>query len=652
MLPRWIGRRVDDFVVEDRIGRGGMAMVYRAHQLSVNRYVALKIIDLSSNQAEREEFRQRFQQEAAVIALLEHIHVLPIYAYGIVEDEFAYIAMRLLRGGSLADLLHTGALAPLQAATIFTQVGRGLAYAHSKGVIHRDLKPSNILLDEAGNAYLSDFGLAKMVGTTLDLTRSGNLVGTPTYVAPELVRGDPADHRSDIYSLGVLLYHMVTGRTPFELSDSGIAALLYKHIEEPPPPPHLINPAVTPELEIAILRALDKDPDQRYQSAGKMVEAVNLAVGHKGGIRELITLHPPHLSRLAPRMTKARRRLLLSGALLILLIAILSLAVSPQFANTLPPIQIVASAHGTLDDVTPSEADIAAAQQQLGGDGFIAYLACTYSNVSQMTRAREMSDMLTQLGLAYRVYNAENDTYTQVTQIEQARLDGARAIILCPLGTDVLTNSIKSLAESHIPLTYITLFDNPYGVKEDSSSYDIGLVVGRLGGQIYQDEHSDQPPQVIVLTYPGLPAADQRADGMEAGFQEVFPGVVFGKRYDGFTQESGYNSVKALIQADVHFNVILSMTDAGAYGAIDALQEAGFDPSSVIVVSANGEAYAQELIRDGTFLRGTVAINREQSSQLAVDATIKMLAGAEVPEFLSYPPGDVLTREVLMALGS
>ncbi len=631
-----------------------MAMVYRAHQVSVNRYVALKIIDLSANQEEREEFRQRFQQEAAVIALLEHIHILPIYAYGIVEDEFAYIAMRLLRGGSLSDLLRKGALAPVQAATIFTQVGRGLAYAHSKGVIHRDLKPSNILLDEAGNAYLSDFGLAKMVGTTLDLTRSGNLVGTPAYVAPELVRGDPADHRSDIYSLGVLLYHMVTGRTPFELSDSGIAALLYKHIEEPPPPPHTINPAVTPELELVILRALDKEPDQRYQSAEEMVQAVNLAVGRKTGIRGFITQRTPRrLQRLAPRLVVMRRRLLFSGALLILLIAIVSLVVTPQIRNTPPPpIQIVASAHGTIDDVTPTEDDIAAAQQQLGSDGFVAFLACTYSNVSQMTRAREMGDMLAQMGLAYRVYNAENDTYTQVTQIEQARLDGARAIILCPLGTDVLTDSIKSLEESHIPLTYITLFDNSYGVKEDSSSYDIGLVVGRLGGQIFQDEHSDETPHVIVLTYPGLPAADQRADGMEAGFREVVPGVVFGDRYDGFTQESGYDAVKGLIQAGTQFNVILSMTDAGAYGAIDAMQEAGFDPDSVIVVSANGEAYAQELIRDGKFLRGTVTLNREQSSQLAVDATVKMLAGTEVPEFLSYPPGDVLTRDVLMALGS
>ncbi len=629
-----------------------MAMVYRAHQISVNRYVALKIIDLSSNQEEREEFRQRFQQEAAVIALLEHIHVLPIYAYGIVEDEFAYIAMRLLRGGSLADLLRKGALPPPQVVTIFTQVGRGLAYAHSKGVIHRDLKPSNILLDEAGNAYLSDFGLAKMVGTSLDLTRSGNLVGTPAYVAPELVRGDPADHRSDIYSLGVLLYHMATGRTPFELSDSGIAALLYKHIEEPPPLPHEINPAVTPEMETVILHALEKDPNQRYQSAEEMVQALSLAMGRQTGIRGFIKRRTPRRLQRPPRLTVARRRLLIAGLLLLALVAITSLIVTPQLKSTPPPIQIVANAHGTIDDVTPSEDDIAAAQQQLGSDGFVAFLACTYTNVSQMTRAREMGDMFAEIGLAYRVYNAENDAYEQVKQIEQARLDGARAIILCPLGTDVLTDSIKSLEIARIPLTYITLFDNPYGVKEDSSSYDIGLVVGRLGGQIFEDEHSGQTPKVVVLTYPGLPAADQRANGMEAGFREVVPDVVFGKPYDGFTQEAGHDAIKALIDDGVAFNVILAMTDAGAYGAIDAMQKAGFDPDSVIVVSANGEAYAQELIRNGTFLRGTVAINREESSQIAVDATVKLLAGVEVPEYLSYPPGDVLTRDVLMALGS
>ena len=191
--------------------------------------------------------------------------------------------MRLLRGGSLADLLRKGPLPTNRAADIFTQVGRGLQYAHSKGVIHRDLKPSNILLDDAGNAYLSDFGLAKVVDTTLNLTKSGNLVGTPAYVAPEQVLGEPADIRSDIYSLGMLLYHMLVGRPPFELNATGIAALLYQHVEEPPPPPHLFNPAVTPDVEAVMLRALEKDPDQRYQSADEMVQASTQALGRRTG---------------------------------------------------------------------------------------------------------------------------------------------------------------------------------------------------------------------------------------------------------------------------------------------------------------------------------------------------------------------------------
>ncbi|HVU10776.1 MAG TPA: serine/threonine-protein kinase, partial [Phototrophicaceae bacterium] len=320
MLPRWVGRRVDDFVIEDRIGRGGMATVFRAHQISVNRYVALKVIDLSLNQEEREEFRTRFEQEAAVVALLEHIHILPVYAYGVVENEFTYLAMRLLRGGSLADLLRKGPLPQARAVEIFSQVGRGLEYAHRKGVIHRDLKPSNILLDDAGNAYLSDFGLAKMLGSTLNLTKSGNLVGTPAYVSPEQVRGEPADARSDIYSMGILLYHMFVGRPPFELSETGIAALLYKHVEEPPPPPRLFNPEVTPQVEAVILRALDKDPTLRYQSAEAMVNELNAALGRKTRDRSFITLRTPErLRKMRRNRAVLLRRVIFAVILMILL---------------------------------------------------------------------------------------------------------------------------------------------------------------------------------------------------------------------------------------------------------------------------------------------------------------------------------------------
>ena len=629
-----------------------MATVFRAYQVSIKRYVALKIIDLSDDHEERDEFRQRFAQEAKVVAMLEDIHILPIYGYGIVENEFAYIAMRLLRGGSLADLLRKGPLTPIRTADIFTQVGRGLSYAHSMGVIHRDLKASNILLDDTGNAYLCDFGLAKMIGSTLDLTRSGNLVGTPAYLAPELVRGESADHRSDIYSLGILLYHMLVGRPPFTLSDTGIAALLYKHIETPPPLPHLLNPAVTPGIEIVIMKALEKDRNKRYQSAEDMVQDFNVAVGNKPRGRGFITLRTPErLNLLTSKRTQVTRRLVLT---LLLIVSLGLIVAAASILQNHPPdlsFTIIAGANGVLADVTPSESEIAAAKARLGDEGIIAFLACRLDNVSSAERARVMSDMAADMEMGFKVYDGNNDIYTQLTQIEQARLEGAKAIILCPLDPTLLVDAVDSLQSERIPLTYITLFNHPYGVKLDSSSYEIGLEVGRLGGQIFNQEQTGTA-RVVLLGSSGLPATERRIDGMQAGFKDLVPDAVFIGRYPGSTQDLSYQAIRDLIRSHVEFNVILGVGDVSAYGAIEAMQEANFDPKSVIVVSANGEVLARQMILDGTFLRGTVDVNIEQSAQLSMDASIKMLAGSDVPEVLSYPPGEILTREVLEAQGN
>src|SRR5262249_8517222 len=148
--------------IEERLGQGAMAVVYKAFQASINRHVALKVIRLDEGQGQTEEFRRRFAREAEGIARLEHIHILPIYAYGI-NQEMAYLAMRWLRGGSLSELLRRDGVSLERAADLFKQIASGLSYAHSRGIIHRDLKPSNIMLDDAGNAYLTDFGLAKLV---------------------------------------------------------------------------------------------------------------------------------------------------------------------------------------------------------------------------------------------------------------------------------------------------------------------------------------------------------------------------------------------------------------------------------------------------------------------------------------------------------
>jgi ABC-type sugar transport system substrate-binding protein len=380
-----------------------------------------------------------------------------------------------------------------------------------------------------------------------------------------------------------------------------------------------------------------------------MVQALNLALGRKPNLRSFITLRTPKRLKQLPRLQPVTLRRVIVAILLMLVLTAAAVAlITPQLRPVDMPVQIVAGAHGTLADVTPSNDEIAAARERLGAEGFIAFLACTLDNVTQATRAREMGDMAAAFGLAYRVYNANNDAYTQVTQFEQARLDGARAFILCPLDPSLLMDSIDSLQAANIPLAYVTLLNHPYGVKLDSNSYDTGLVVGRLAGQIARDSFTD-PARVVVFANPGIPAADSRDDGMEAGFREIVPNGTFLGRYPGSTEEQGYAAVQSLIESGAEFNVILALNDVSAYGAIQALQEAGFDPNSVIIVSANGESYAQELIRDGEFLRGTVAINREEGSQIAVDAIAKMLAGSEVPEIVSYPPGDILTREVLQA---
>ncbi|MBZ0269991.1 serine/threonine protein kinase, partial [bacterium] len=228
-----IGMQFGDFLIRERIGRGGMASVYRAHQGSVGREVALKIIPLGRAGLIDETFQRRFAREAKLIASLEHIHILPVYDYGITEDA-AYLAMRLLRGGTLADRLHDGPLDTETAAELFHQLASGLHYAHRKGVIHRDLKPSNILLDDSGNVLLADFGLAKLAGENVDATRSGTVVGTPAYMSPEQATGRPVDQRSDVYSAGLVLYEMLTGRPPFDGPHADVVAVLFRHIHEEP----------------------------------------------------------------------------------------------------------------------------------------------------------------------------------------------------------------------------------------------------------------------------------------------------------------------------------------------------------------------------------------------------------------------------------
>jgi serine/threonine-protein kinase len=268
------GKQLGPYQLVAQLGEGGMAVVYKAYQPSTERYVALKI--LPRHFAAESDFIRRFKLEAKIIAGLEHPNILPVYDYG-EADGYTYIVMRFVEGGkTLADLMQGKPLQLDRICDMLAKLSAALDYAHSRGVVHRDIKPSNVLIDPQGNLLLGDFGLAKMFTSSSKFTLSGAFLGTPTYASPEQCLGrDNLDGRSDVYSLGVMLYEMATGRPPYD-ADTPMAVVV-KHINDPLPLPRKINPDLPESVERVILKALAKDREDRYQTAGEMSKALEAA---------------------------------------------------------------------------------------------------------------------------------------------------------------------------------------------------------------------------------------------------------------------------------------------------------------------------------------------------------------------------------------
>jgi serine/threonine protein kinase/tetratricopeptide (TPR) repeat protein len=266
-----IGSRLGPYEIREEIGRGGMAAVYRAYQTSVDREVAIKVILKSI--ALDDHTVQRFQREARLIARLEHPHILPIYDFD-GGHEPPYIVMRFLDGGTLKEVMRQGHLPLDEIAYLIRQVGTALDYAHRQGIIHRDVKPSNIMIDRDGNAFVTDFGIARMVGAGgSHLTDSNAIIGTPDYMSPEQAKGDSnIDSRADIYSLGIVLFETLTDQLPF-ISDIPMDVIM-KQIDEPAPRVCDRNPSLPLELNGVLARALAKDRDKRYSSLNEFMEAV------------------------------------------------------------------------------------------------------------------------------------------------------------------------------------------------------------------------------------------------------------------------------------------------------------------------------------------------------------------------------------------
>jgi DNA-binding beta-propeller fold protein YncE len=255
--------------IEAVAGRGGMGVVYRAVQLDLDRLVALKLI--APQFAQDAEFRERFVRESRAAASIDHPNVIPIYYTGESDDQL-YIVMRYVEGEDLRTLSRRELLLDAgRAAHIVAQVGAALDAAHAGGIVHRDVKPANVLLDATDHAYLTDFGLTKHVHSHTASTRAGGWVGTLGYVAPEQIRGQQVDARTDVYALGCVLYHALTGSTPYQRDSD--EATLWAHLHDPPPAVTDKAPGVPPAFEDVIARALAKDPADRFQSAGGLGRA-------------------------------------------------------------------------------------------------------------------------------------------------------------------------------------------------------------------------------------------------------------------------------------------------------------------------------------------------------------------------------------------
>jgi serine/threonine protein kinase len=288
-----VGSRLAGYRLEEQIGRGGMALVFRAVDERLGRPVALKILD--QELAKNEEFRQRFIRESRTAAAVDDPHIIPVHDAG-EAGGVLFIAMRYVPGGDVRTLLQReGPLPPARAAAIVLPVASALDAAHSAGLVHRDVKPANMLLDarpgRPDHVYLSDFGLCKSALSTVGLTRPGQLLCTPDYTAPEQIKGLPLDGRTDQYALACTAFELLTGQAPFHRELD--TAVMYAHLQEPPPPLGSRRPGLPAAADQVFARALAKVPGDRYASCREFADALRLALYHSDPGATRTVARPP-----------------------------------------------------------------------------------------------------------------------------------------------------------------------------------------------------------------------------------------------------------------------------------------------------------------------------------------------------------------------
>ena len=363
------GTTIGRYCLHRRIAKGGMSEVYLAYDSKTTQEVAIKLVRAN------DDYYARFQREVRAISALRHEHILPALDYGEYEA-WLYLVTPYIAQGTLDERLTTGPLSCDEANEILRQLADALQFAHEHGIVHRDIKPSNVLLAEGMHVYLADFGLVKGGKEEQSLTQTGFLIGTPAYMAPEMM-DDSVTPASDIYALGVLLYQMLAGQLPFQ-ADTPVA-VVWKHVHKEPAPPSTLNPALSPAIDNVILRALEKDPDKRFGTPRELAAAYQRALHDPNAITESLTMNrvaavvvPAAIATV--QKGKKKVTLLTAGlciAVLLFGIFIYGLQYQPSYSSTTPdrlvpmstsPHQVSAPSTGANEERTQDGKDGAQGQ--------------------------------------------------------------------------------------------------------------------------------------------------------------------------------------------------------------------------------------------------------------------------------------------------
>jgi serine/threonine protein kinase len=420
------GSDFGDWRIDQLIARGGMGIVYRATDKRLNRPVAIKLI--ADDRATDSGFRERFEREAQLTAAIDHPNVIPVYAAGEIDGQL-YLATRFVDGTDLHQRLRRdGPFDPERAADVVQQVAEALDAAHAAGLVHRDVKPANVLLS-GRHAYLSDFGLTRSVEATAQLTDTGERLGTVDFMSPEQLRGQRIDARSDVYALGCLLFTVLTGKTPFQRGTA--AATITAHLESPPPRAS-DYPGVPDEFDEVVARALEKDPDRRYPSAGDLGRAAvgasrgqatrelghSVARGEAAPLEETRPLQLPPTARVALKENK-RRNLVIEAvviaaflliALVVIVIALTGGGSDPNRPLSDADVENTAQAFATAYShentrslarlLAPDVQRVSASDVQRGRSTVVAAYRTQFR--SQVTRAYRLADLQVESGAVGR----------------------------------------------------------------------------------------------------------------------------------------------------------------------------------------------------------------------------------------------------------